>query len=98
MRAGIEFQLQAAPGADTKQLFAVLQQFQGELMKHQDIVQAPIQPLSVSVPQMFAHPDTTRAKSLGVAVGQIYDTMQAMFGALYVNDFDKDGRVWGAGA
>lgn len=92
--AGIEFQLQAAPGADVKQLYHVIQQFTEEMNKHKDLFAVVIQPLSVSVPQMRATVDRNRAKSLGISVDQVYDAMQATFGNLYVNDFEKSGRVW----
>jgi hydrophobe/amphiphile efflux-1 (HAE1) family protein len=92
--AGIEFQLQAAPGATVQQLHKVVLDLQGRMMQRKDLYAIVIQPQSVSVPQLLAKPDTTRAKSLGIGINQIYDSMQAMFGALYVNDFERLGRVW----
>src|SRR5262249_51702576 len=38
--------------------------------------------------------DREKAKALGVAVDTVYSTLQAAFGTLYVNDFDKAGRVF----
>ncbi len=38
--------------------------------------------------------DRTQAKTLGVAVSDIFDTLQVYFGSYYVNDFNKFGRTW----
>jgi multidrug efflux pump len=43
-------------------------------------------------PQYFIDLDRDKALSLGVPIDQIYATMQATFGSLYVNDFNLYGR------
>ncbi|KQY85305.1 efflux RND transporter permease subunit [Pelomonas sp. Root1444] len=48
----------------------------------------------VNVPQLFADLDRTRARQLGVAVTDVFDTMQIYLGSLYVNDFNKFGRTY----
>ena len=48
----------------------------------------------VNVPQLFADLDRTRAKSRGIAVNDVFDTMQAYLGSLYVNDFNRFGRTF----
>ena len=35
-----------------------------------------------------------KAKALGVDITQVFDTLQATFGQLYVNDFNKFGRTY----
>jgi multidrug efflux pump len=35
-----------------------------------------------------------QAKSLGVSVSDIFDTLQVYFGSFYVNDFNRFGRTW----
>ena len=49
---------------------------------------------SASVPQMRIDLDREQAKLLGVNVTDVFDTLQSTFGALYVNDFNRDGRVF----
>ncbi|MFO7496088.1 MAG: multidrug efflux RND transporter permease subunit [Desulfobacterales bacterium] len=46
------------------------------------------------VPQIFAEVDRTKAKTLGVALTSVFNTMQAYLGSAYVNDFNKFGRTW----
>ena len=48
----------------------------------------------VNVPQLFADVDRTKAKQLGVALNDIFDTMQIDLGSLYVNDFNRFGRTF----
>jgi HAE1 family hydrophobic/amphiphilic exporter-1/multidrug efflux pump len=43
---------------------------------------------------LFTRVNRERAKALGVPISEIFDTMQAYFGNLYVNDFLKFGRVY----
>ena len=47
-----------------------------------------------SVPQVFVSIDRERALKLGVALGDLYGTLQAFMGTVYVNDFNRFGRQW----
>jgi multidrug efflux pump len=48
----------------------------------------------VSVPQIDAHVDRERAKTYGVALTDVFDTLQVYLGSLYVNDFNRFGRTY----
>ncbi len=48
----------------------------------------------VNVPQLFADLDRSKAKSRGIAVTDVFDTMQAYLGSVYVNDFNRFGRTF----
>jgi multidrug efflux pump len=48
----------------------------------------------VNVPQLYADIDRTRARQLGVAVTDVFDTMSTYLGSVYVNDFNKFGRTY----
>ena len=48
----------------------------------------------VSAPRLYANINRDRAKALGVPISEVFDTMQAYFGNLYINDFVKFGRVY----
>jgi multidrug efflux pump len=48
----------------------------------------------INVPQLFADIDRTKARQLGVAVTDIFETMQIYLGSLYVNDFNAFGRTY----
>lgn len=49
---------------------------------------------TANVPGLYIELDRTKAKTQGVAISDVFDTLQAYLGALYVNDFNKFGRVY----
>ena len=48
----------------------------------------------INVPQLDADVDRVKAKSQGVPLGNVFDTMQIYLGSLYVNDFNRFGRTY----
>src|SRR6478609_903464 len=48
----------------------------------------------VNVPQIEVDVDREKAKAAGVALQNIYDTLQMYLGALYINDFNRFGRTY----
>ncbi|MEO8777590.1 MAG: multidrug efflux RND transporter permease subunit, partial [Rhodanobacter sp.] len=48
----------------------------------------------VAVPQVDADVDREKAKTEGVNLGDVYQTMQAYLGSLYVNDFNRFGHTY----
>jgi multidrug efflux pump len=50
--------------------------------------------LSTAIPQYRIDVDRDKAKTLGVPISTIFDTMQSTFGSLYVNDFTLFGRTY----
>lgn len=48
----------------------------------------------INVPQLDVDLDRVKAKQLGVPVTDVFDTMQIYLGSLYVNDFNRFGRVY----
>ncbi|HVI88616.1 MAG TPA: efflux RND transporter permease subunit [Dongiaceae bacterium] len=47
----------------------------------------------VNVPQVDADVDREKAKTHGVEISDIFDTLQAYLGSFYVNDFNRFGRT-----
>ena len=47
-----------------------------------------------NVPQLFVDVDREKAKSLGVSLDDVFNTLSATLGSYYVNDFNKYGRTW----
>ncbi len=48
----------------------------------------------VNVPQVEAAIDRDKAKTHGVAISDIFDTLQVYLGSLYANDFNRFGRTY----
>jgi multidrug efflux pump len=49
---------------------------------------------TVNVPQLEADVDREKAKSQGVPLANLYETLQINLGSLYVNDFNRFGRTY----
>ncbi|MBV8316579.1 MAG: efflux RND transporter permease subunit [Planctomycetaceae bacterium] len=45
-------------------------------------------------PQLYADIDRTKVRTMGVAVTDVFDALQAFLGSYYVNDFNRFGRTW----
>ncbi len=90
---GFEVYLQNRGEGDTARLAQVAQELLGKL--NQDPRLAGVHTLfRANSPQINVRLDREKAKSLGVSVDEVFATLQASFGCLYVNDFDKSGRVF----
>ncbi|HEY6643141.1 multidrug efflux RND transporter permease subunit [Povalibacter sp.] len=48
----------------------------------------------VSVPQIQADVNRVKAKEHGVALNDVFETLQAYLGSIYVNDFNRFGRTY----
>ena len=90
---GFEGYVQAAASATTARLAEVTQQLLGEL--NQDPRLLGVRTLfRADSPQLGVRLDRAKAKALGVPVDSVFSTLQAAFGSMYVNDFDRAGRVY----
>src|SRR5438876_5485807 len=49
---------------------------------------------TVNVPQLDANVDREKAKTQGVPLQNLFETMQIYLGSLYVNDFNRFGRTY----
>jgi multidrug efflux pump len=47
-----------------------------------------------STPQLYVDVDRAKAKTMGVALTDLFDTLQVYQGGYYVNDFNRFGRTW----
>jgi len=47
-----------------------------------------------NTPWLYLDIDRTQAKTMGISIGDIFDTLQVCLGSLYVNDFNRFGRTW----
>ena len=47
-----------------------------------------------NVPQLVVDVDRVKAKSMGIRLADIFDTLQTCLGSVYVNDFNRFGRVY----
>src|SRR3989454_10924932 len=90
---GFSVQIQDPSGGDFKKFSAVAEEFIAKARQDPAIGSIGTN-FRVSSPRLYAHVNRERAKTLGVPISDVFDTMQAYFGNFYVNDFLKFGRVY----
>jgi HAE1 family hydrophobic/amphiphilic exporter-1 len=91
--SGFTMQLQDRSGGNTEQLAGYVQQVLAAAAKRPEIgrLSTTFQP---STPQVKVELDREKARTLGVPVDSVFQTLQAYLSGLYVNDFVKFGRVY----
>jgi multidrug efflux pump len=47
-----------------------------------------------ATPQLFVDVDRVKCKTMKVELNEVFDTLQALLGGYYVNDFNRFGRTW----
>ncbi len=50
--------------------------------------------LRMTLPQLYLSLNRDKTKMMGVQVADVFTALQAYLGALYINDFNKFGRIW----
>ncbi len=90
---GFSAQIQDPSGGDFKKFSAVAEEFISRA-KQDPAIGAIGTNFRVSAPRLHAHVNRERAKTLGVSISEVFDTLQAYFGNFYINDFLKFGRVY----
>jgi len=90
---GFSFWLQDRSGGTVEDLNRNLQTFLQAARKRPELTGINSQ-FSSATPQYFATVDRDKALTQGVALSDIYQTLQASLGGLYVNQFNRFGRQW----
>jgi HAE1 family hydrophobic/amphiphilic exporter-1 len=90
---GFSFWLQDRSGGSVEFLDQNLQRFLEAARKRPELAGVASQ-FSASVPQIYADVDRDKALKQGVAVSDVYQTLQAYLGGLYLNQFNRFGRQW----
>ncbi|PYX52709.1 MAG: hydrophobe/amphiphile efflux-1 family RND transporter [Acidobacteria bacterium] len=90
---GFTFVLEDRAGKDVGFLASNLQTFMVAARKRPEIAGLSTTFLA-SVPQQFVNVDRDKVIKQGVAVGDVYKTLQAFMGGLFINYFNRFGRQW----
>lgn len=90
---GFEFNLQDYDAGSFDELSGAAQKLI-RAGNESDTVQGLYTSFRSNYPQLYADLDRDKALSLGVDVSDVFATLQGYLGALYVNDFNKFGRIY----
>ena len=90
---GFKLQIEDRAGLGYEALDAATKAFLARAMQAPEIT-GLFTSYQINVPQLYAEIDRTRARQLGVAVTDVFETMQIYLGSLYANDFNRFGRTY----
>ncbi len=90
---GFKLQIEDRSGAGYAALDAAAQSFLAQARQTPELGPT-FSAYQINVPQLDVDLDRVKAKQLGVSVTDVFDTMQIYLGSLYVNDFNRFGRVY----
>lgn len=97
MFGGFEYQLLDKGDRTPEELYTEGKSFVGSVMQDDEtrqFVQQMYTSFTSSLPQIIVNVSEEKALAQGVPISEIYSTLAAQFGASYINDFNKYGRVY----
>jgi multidrug efflux pump len=92
-QGGFSLWLQDRSGGSIELLDRELQAFLTAARKRPELASLT-SPFTAAVPQIYTHVDRDKVLRQGVLLGDVYQTMQAFLGGLFVNQFNSFGRQW----
>lgn len=90
---GFKLQIEDRAAVGYAQLDAAAQAFLAQARQTPELGPA-FSSYQINVPQLDVNLDRVKAKQLGVPITDVFNTMQIYLGSLYVNDFNRFGRVY----
>jgi multidrug efflux pump len=90
---GFKFYIEDRGDQGLEELYDSTQRFLGAGAKQPELA-GLFSSYQVNVPQLYAELDRAKVKSHGVSVSDVFETMQAYLGSVYVNDFNRFGRTF----
>jgi hydrophobe/amphiphile efflux-1 (HAE1) family protein len=90
---GFTFEIQDLNGQGVEALAKVANHFIEEARRQPELT-AVYTTFNAETPKRYLDVDRTKAKTRGVSVTDIFDTLQINMGSLYVNEFNRYGRVY----
>ncbi len=91
---GFTFVLEDRAGRDVPFLAENVQKFIAAAAKRPEIAPGLVTTFLPGVPQQFLNVDREKVLKQGVALTDVYRTVQAYMGGLFVNYFNRFGRQW----
>lgn len=90
---GLEMILEDTLSRPHGELSTVMNGFLAEANQLPEVANA-FSTFRANVPQYFVDIDRQKAKNLGVPLDEIFTTLQAQLGSMYINDFNKFGQTY----
>ncbi|MEO9576705.1 MAG: multidrug efflux RND transporter permease subunit [Tateyamaria sp.] len=91
--AGVEMKVQQTGGGSASDLSAAINSLVYAVNQRPEIAQAYTS-FSANVPKLFVDLDREKTRTLGIPVSDVFQTLQAHLGSIYVNDLNLFGKVY----
>jgi multidrug efflux pump len=91
---GFSFYIQDRTGMGFGELNQAFGQVQGAISSTPGFAPFIASSFQPNVPQLLAEVDRTKVKEQGVALTDVFETLQTYLGSSYVNDFNRFGRTY----
>lgn len=91
--AGVEMKVQQTGGGAANDLSAAVNSLVFAANQRPEIAQAYTS-FSANVPKLFVDLDREKTRTLGIPVSDVFETLQAHLGSIYVNDLNLFGKVY----
>jgi hydrophobe/amphiphile efflux-1 (HAE1) family protein len=91
--SGFEYQLESLTGSSPAEIAAVARGLTFAANQNPALARV-FTTYSASTPQLFLDIDRDKVQTLGIDLSEVFTTLQAVLGSLYVNDFNLFGRTW----
>ncbi|NWO04726.1 MAG: multidrug efflux RND transporter permease subunit [Alteromonadaceae bacterium] len=89
--AGFDYRLQDNLGRDVSELTQVMNGLIFEANQREELSRV-YSTYRANIPQYLLEVDRNKAKALGIQLSDIFSTLQAQLGSLYINDFSRFGK------
>ncbi|MCX6061406.1 MAG: multidrug efflux RND transporter permease subunit [Campylobacterales bacterium] len=78
---------------DFNKLAQATNAFVGEL-RNDPSIKNPMSTMNINTPTLMVEVDREKAKMMGLAISDVFQTLQATIGSMYINQFDKNGKTY----
>ena len=91
--AGVEMKVQQTGGGSPRDLSAAVNSLVYAANQRPEVAQSYTS-FSANVPKLYVDLDREKARSLGASISDVFQTLQAHLGSIYVNDMNLFGKVY----
>ncbi len=63
-------------------------------LRNDPSIKNPMTTMNITTPTLHVEVDRDKAKTMGLAISDVFQTLQATIGTMYVNQFDKNGKTY----
>ncbi len=65
-----------------------------EELRSEAAIKNPMSTMNINTPTLVVEVDREKAKIMGLSIADVYQSLQSTIGAMYINQFDKNGKTY----